>query len=102
VQEDLATLQERDPEFFAYLQQTDNDLLNFSLPPADSEAAEASLSEAEDDHEGVSAQEAPDDLGEDENAGREQPARGAYWCSASALRVGTACLAVGQIGNCST
>ena len=38
MQEDLAKLEERDPEFFAYLQQTDSDLLNFSLPPIDTEA----------------------------------------------------------------
>jgi hypothetical protein len=28
-------LQERDPEFYAYLKQTDSDLLDFSLPAED-------------------------------------------------------------------
>ena len=35
MQEDLAALQERDPEFYAYLKQTDSDLLDFSLPADD-------------------------------------------------------------------
>lgn len=49
MQDDLATLQERDPEFFAYLKETDSDLLNFSLPAngkdTDEEAAEAEADE---------------------------------------------------------
>ncbi len=88
MQEDLENLQKRDPDFFAYLQQTDNDLLNFTLPPASYEAAEASG--AEDNSEDSGAQKAPDDLGEDENAGKKQPARGAAWRSAPVLRVGSA------------
>ena len=40
LQDDLASLQQRDPEFFAYLQQTDSDLLNFSLPPASKDTDE--------------------------------------------------------------
>ena len=46
MQEDLAKLEERDPEFFAYLQQTDSDLLNFSLPPVDTEAEGAEEEDA--------------------------------------------------------
>ena len=46
MQEDLAKLEERDPEFFAYLQQTDSDLLNFSLPPIDTEAEGAEEEDA--------------------------------------------------------
>ena len=45
-QEDLAKLEERDPEFFAYLQQTDSDLLNFSLPPLDTEGEGAEEEDA--------------------------------------------------------
>lgn len=49
MQDELATLQQRDPEFFAYLQQTDSDLLTFSLPQiskdTDEEAAEDSAGE---------------------------------------------------------
>ena len=46
MQEDLAKLEERDPEFFAYLQQTDSDLLNFSLAPIDTEAEGAEEEDA--------------------------------------------------------
>ena len=46
MQEDLAKLEERDPEFFAYLQQTDSDLLNFSLPPIDTKAEGAEEEDA--------------------------------------------------------
>lgn len=53
VQEDLATLQKRDPEFFAYLQQTDNDLLNFSLPSGGDVAAEEEAEEADDQQDEV-------------------------------------------------
>ena len=45
-QEDLAKLEERDPEFFAYLQQTDSGLLNFCLPTIDTEAEGAEEEDA--------------------------------------------------------
>ena len=49
MQEDLAKLEERDPEFFAYLQQTDADLLHFSLPPVDTEAEDTEAEGAEEE-----------------------------------------------------
>ena len=50
-QDELATLQQRDPEFFAYLQQTDSDLLTFSLPQIskDKDEQAADDSDGEDD-----------------------------------------------------
>lgn len=41
VQDDLEALQERDPEFYQYLKETDSGLLDFELDDSDEEAPEA-------------------------------------------------------------
>lgn len=51
LQDELATLQQRDPEFFAYLKETDSDLLNFSLPPTSKDTDEdAAIDSADEDN----------------------------------------------------
>lgn len=40
LQADLNALHERDPEFYAYLKQTDSGLLDFTLPGSDEEEDE--------------------------------------------------------------
>ncbi len=41
VQEDLETLQERDPEFYQYLKETDSGLLDFELGDSDEDVSDA-------------------------------------------------------------
>ena len=53
LQDELATLQQRDPEFFAYLKETDSDLLNFSLPPTSKDTDEDAEDEDADDDDKV-------------------------------------------------
>jgi len=45
IQDDLKALQERDPEFYNYLQQTDSGLLDFALDDTDEEEPEPSPSQ---------------------------------------------------------
>ncbi len=53
LQDELATLQQRDPEFFAYLKETDSDLLNFSLPPTSKDTDEDAADDSADEDDKV-------------------------------------------------
>ncbi|CAL5219709.1 g1599 [Coccomyxa viridis] len=85
-QDELATLQQRDPEFFAYLKETDNDLLNFSLPPTSKDTDEDAADDSADEDDKALGNEGKfDDKDQDLDASKEVSARGQERISAEVL-----------------